>query len=504
MLFPPLGPAAAARAPRARRREARGVRRHVLPRSTRLDDAGRLPAGDRRHLGDGEPDRQRAAHRRGGARASAGRAARGRRPAADGVPGPLSPARGRSCSAGRPTSSFPAFCRDYLARGATPADGRRAAARDVRRSRRATATACASTTRPCTTRRRRSRRSRCRTAATSTTPPTSASGRRPATGRPRCSPRSAAPTAASSAPSRSSATTCAARPLDAVFAEIDDILRLGYDGLWIADDTFTLRRDYLEEFCRRMAPLGLHVELPLARQRHRRRRRPGSCARPAAAGSTSGSSPAARRRSTSCSKQMTVEQGVRAAAVYRDAGIEVAAFFIVGYPGETAADIERTFALRARPAARRDLVQRADAAARVGAVGAARRARTRGATGRTRTTSPSSSAPTSTRRGCGGGSTRRWRRSRRSGRAPPEAAGRRARGVRPQSRTSAQAPEERLRRRLREPGGGGAEAPEPPPQLELRRGPRGSRSASWRPRSRPSYVSCWFSSEAAVGPRLAA
>ena len=30
--------------------------------------------------------------------------------------------------------------------------------------------------------------------------------------------------------------------------------------------------------------------------------------------------------------------------VYGDAGIEVAAFFIVGYPGETAADIERTFA----------------------------------------------------------------------------------------------------------------------------------------------------------------
>ena len=47
------------------------------------------------------------------------------------------------------------------------------------------------------------------------------------------------------------------RPLDAVLAEIDDIVRLGYDGLWIADDTFTLHRDYLEEFCRRVAPLGL-------------------------------------------------------------------------------------------------------------------------------------------------------------------------------------------------------------------------------------------------------
>ena len=45
------------------------------------------------------------------------------------------------------------------------------------------------------------------------------------------------------------------------------------------------------------------------------------------------------------SKQLTVEQGVRAVEVYRAAGIEVAAFFIVGYPGETVATIEETFAL---------------------------------------------------------------------------------------------------------------------------------------------------------------
>ena len=43
-------------------------------------------------------------------------------------------------------------------------------------------------------------------------------------------------------------------------------------------------------------------------------------------------------------KQMTVEQSLRAVDVYSRAGIEVAAFFIVGYPGEGAADIEETFA----------------------------------------------------------------------------------------------------------------------------------------------------------------
>jgi len=44
-------------------------------------------------------------------------------------------------------------------------------------------------------------------------------------------------------------------------------------------------------------------------------------------------------------KQVTLEQGVRAEEVYRAAGIEVAAFFIVGYPGETVTAIEETFKL---------------------------------------------------------------------------------------------------------------------------------------------------------------
>ena len=42
---------------------------------------------------------------------------------------------------------------------------------------------------------------------------------------------------------------------------------------------------------------------------------------------------------------MTVEEGVRGGDLYREAGIEVAAFFIVGYPGETVADIEKTLSL---------------------------------------------------------------------------------------------------------------------------------------------------------------
>ena len=133
------------------------------------------------------------------------------------------------------------------------------------------------------------------------------------------------------------------RPLDAVMAEIDDIVRLGYDGLWIADDTFTLHRDYLEEFCRRVTPLGLTWSClsrangidPVTAAVMR-----ASGCRRVYLGLESGS----QATLDLMQKQMTVEQSVRAVNVYSDAGIEVAAFFIVGYPGESATDIEDTFA----------------------------------------------------------------------------------------------------------------------------------------------------------------
>ena len=134
------------------------------------------------------------------------------------------------------------------------------------------------------------------------------------------------------------------RPLDAVFAEVDDVIRLGYDGLWIADDTFTLDRDYLEEFCRRVEPLGLTwsclsrangIDAVTAGMM-----RASGCRR-VYLGLESGS----QATLDLMRKQTTVEQGVRAVNVYGEAGIEVAAFFIVGYPGETAVDIEETFAL---------------------------------------------------------------------------------------------------------------------------------------------------------------
>ena len=134
------------------------------------------------------------------------------------------------------------------------------------------------------------------------------------------------------------------RDLDAVFAEIDELVALGYDGLWIADDSFTLDRAYLAEFCRRMTGRGLSWsclsrgdridEATVARMRE------AGCRR-VYLGLESGS----QATLALMNKHLTVAEGVCAVELYRRAGIGVAGFFIVGYPGETAAAIEETFAL---------------------------------------------------------------------------------------------------------------------------------------------------------------
>jgi anaerobic magnesium-protoporphyrin IX monomethyl ester cyclase len=134
------------------------------------------------------------------------------------------------------------------------------------------------------------------------------------------------------------------RDLDAVFAEIDQIQALGYDNLWIADDTFTLNLPYLEEFCRRMESRQIGWSC-LSRadgitDAMVRRMREAGCRR-VYLGLESGSDATLRLMN----KHITVNDGINAAHLYHQAGIEVAAFFIVGYPGETVASIEETFKL---------------------------------------------------------------------------------------------------------------------------------------------------------------
>jgi anaerobic magnesium-protoporphyrin IX monomethyl ester cyclase len=132
------------------------------------------------------------------------------------------------------------------------------------------------------------------------------------------------------------------RNLDSVMAEIEQVRRLGYDCLWIADDSFTLNLTYLKEFCRRMAGRnikwiclsrvnGINPEIT-------RLMKAAGCQR-VCLGLESGSQPTLRLMN----KQATLEEGIHAVQLFHEAGIEVAAFFIVGYPGETVKSIEATF-----------------------------------------------------------------------------------------------------------------------------------------------------------------
>jgi anaerobic magnesium-protoporphyrin IX monomethyl ester cyclase len=132
------------------------------------------------------------------------------------------------------------------------------------------------------------------------------------------------------------------RNLDAVFEEIDQIRRLGYDNLWIADDNFTLNIDMLRQFCQRMLGQAMTWSC-LSRSRGitpevARLMKAAGCQK-VYLGLESGSDVTLRLMN----KKATVDDGIQAVHHFRQAGVRVAAFFIVGYPGESVASIEQTF-----------------------------------------------------------------------------------------------------------------------------------------------------------------
>ncbi len=132
------------------------------------------------------------------------------------------------------------------------------------------------------------------------------------------------------------------RNLDSVFDEIRQIQDLGYDSLWIADDNFTLDFSFLREFCRRMTGrkiawsclsrvTGINEEITGLMKE-------AGCRR-VYLGLETGNRDTLRLMK----KRATLEEGQKAVHLFHNAGIEVAAFFIVGYPGETLTAIEDTF-----------------------------------------------------------------------------------------------------------------------------------------------------------------
>jgi len=132
------------------------------------------------------------------------------------------------------------------------------------------------------------------------------------------------------------------RNLDHVFEEIEQILTLGYDSLWIADDNFTLDVNFLHEFCQRIKDRNIHWSC-LSRvtgidEEIAKRMKATGCRRVYLGLETGNSDTLALMK-----KKATLQEGRNAVQVFHAAGIEVAAFFIVGYPGETLSSIEDTF-----------------------------------------------------------------------------------------------------------------------------------------------------------------
>jgi anaerobic magnesium-protoporphyrin IX monomethyl ester cyclase len=132
------------------------------------------------------------------------------------------------------------------------------------------------------------------------------------------------------------------RNLDSVMEEVEQIRRLGYDSLWIADDNFTLSLAYLEEFCLRMTGRGIHWSC-LSRvtgiNAHIAGLMKAAGCRKVYLGLETGSPGTLELMN----KKASLDEGIEAVHHFRNAGIQTAAFFIVGYPGETTASIEATF-----------------------------------------------------------------------------------------------------------------------------------------------------------------
>jgi anaerobic magnesium-protoporphyrin IX monomethyl ester cyclase len=132
------------------------------------------------------------------------------------------------------------------------------------------------------------------------------------------------------------------RDLDTVMEEIKQLQGLGYDHLWIADDNFTLNLSLLDQFCQRM--LGQKMAWScLSRSTGIT---PEIATLMKAAGCQKvylGLETGSDETLDLMNKKAKLVDGIRAVEHFRQAGIEVAAFFIVGYPGETIDSIEATF-----------------------------------------------------------------------------------------------------------------------------------------------------------------
>ncbi len=131
-------------------------------------------------------------------------------------------------------------------------------------------------------------------------------------------------------------TSFRSRSPENIVAEVEEIAKLGYDRVWFADDCFTLKPEHVQSVCdllvQRRVEIGweclsradtLNVEVA-------RSMKQAGCVR-VFFGIESGNDGVLGLMN----KRITTQQARRAVYTAKEAGLQVGAFFIVGYPGET-------------------------------------------------------------------------------------------------------------------------------------------------------------------------
>ncbi|MBI0582620.1 MAG: B12-binding domain-containing radical SAM protein [Methanomassiliicoccus sp.] len=136
------------------------------------------------------------------------------------------------------------------------------------------------------------------------------------------------------------------RSVERIMEEVRDLVRLGYDHIWVGDDSFTLDLDHVRSFCGAMTTSGLGLRWTCLSRVDAIDERTAIMMAEAGCfkvymGLESGSDATLKLMN----KRATVAEGARAVRLFHDAGIEVGAFFMVGYPGESIESVESTFAL---------------------------------------------------------------------------------------------------------------------------------------------------------------
>ena len=118
--------------------------------------------------------------------------------------------------------------------------------------------------------------------------------------------------------------------------EIETVLPLGYDVIWFADDCFTLDRKRLIDICNEIIRRGIRINweclsrVDTVDREVTEKMKQAGCVRVFFGIESGNDSVLSLMR-----KQATAKQAEEAVCATRMSGIQVGAFFIVGYPGET-------------------------------------------------------------------------------------------------------------------------------------------------------------------------